>query len=708
MVLRVLSGSPLHQVALDALVEPTELAEAATVYQQAGQQALEHQAAAGWWQIYLQFADWTAAERSAVDTIAPLLNHAERDGLVTKWWFMRKYPCWRLRVYPGRDGDAMREELGAALDALTTRGEIARWWSGVYEAESAAFGGAEGMAIAHELFCADSSAVLSLASTGGAAVGRRELSVLLCNALMRGAGLEWYEQGDVWHRVAQERPLPDGTSAAKLTALAGDLKQLMLADTSPEAPLLRADGPLASSAAWAGAFRRAGRTLGRAAHAGTLQRGLRQVLSYLVIFHWNRLGLPARTQSILAWAARTAVLGLPMEMQPERLAGALVVGPHASPTRANGEAVERAITRFPLVSQRHFPCLDLETRVRQVRECADSCHEPDDADEQIKRACAVWNLSALIAADCGLPDLAIELCGQQFQIFRSASPLSGAAAIAALQPLVNLARLTSRSGDPQGAVRELGALKSALHNGGTLVIHGQDVDLDGLLASMSTSVESWLRHVLLHEGTRALAAAGQWIGAATFAEKYDDADDQLREARQARVIAHAVNGEFGSALTQLADSATGTTWELGVAACLRTYVLIKAQRLAPGDIANLINAVQLACEPPAQATTLFRARLRLAAIDLAVAAQADPALLYASMIEEAERSNDAFVVREVQAHPDFPAWATREQAETLGMLVQKAALGAGEMPAPLLDHLTASTQLAGSALAAALSRTVGS
>ncbi|ONI92739.1 hypothetical protein ALI22I_02320 [Saccharothrix sp. ALI-22-I] len=74
--------------------------------------------------------------------------------------------------------------------------------------------------------------------------------------------------------------------------MSGALKRLMLTDTSPEGPLLQADGPLAAAAQWATAFRQAGRTPGVAARAGTLERGLREVLSYLVIFHWNRSGLP--------------------------------------------------------------------------------------------------------------------------------------------------------------------------------------------------------------------------------------------------------------------------------------------------------------------------------------------------------------------------------------------------------------------------------
>jgi hypothetical protein len=51
------------------------------------------------------------------------------------------------------------------------------------------------------------------------------------------------------------------------------------------------------------AFRQADLELGPVARSRTLQRGLRQILSYHSIFHWNRLGLTTRQQAILARAA---------------------------------------------------------------------------------------------------------------------------------------------------------------------------------------------------------------------------------------------------------------------------------------------------------------------------------------------------------------------------------------------------------------------
>ncbi|MGH3763106.1 thiopeptide-type bacteriocin biosynthesis protein [Actinophytocola sp.] len=305
---KVITGTPLADAATAAGMQASALADAVEVYRQAGRRAVHTRANPGWWQVYVQFLDWNEAERAVAEHLAPLLQRAEADGVVAAWWFMRKHPCWRLRLRPGPAGRAMREDLSAELDQLTTGGKISGWWPGIYEAETAAFGGNPGMDIAHDLFCADSRAIVSMVRSDETTLGRRELSLLLCGTLMHAANLEWYEQGDVWHRVTQERPHLTDVPPNKITALADEVRSMLLTDTAPGGPLLGENGPLASAAGWAEAFRRTGHALGAAAREGILRRGLREIISYLVIFHWNRLGLHVRTQSILASAARAAIL----------------------------------------------------------------------------------------------------------------------------------------------------------------------------------------------------------------------------------------------------------------------------------------------------------------------------------------------------------------------------------------------------------------
>lgn len=306
---KVLTGTPLTDAASVVGMDAAALADAIAVYRQAGRRALDHHTNPGWWQVYIRFTDWDLAEPAVANHLAPLLQRAETGGVIAAWWFIRKHPCWRLRLQPGPAGRAMTANLIAELDKLATGGQIGGWWPGIYEAETAAFGGNPGMDIAHDLFCADSRAFVNMLRSDETTFGRRELSLLLCSTLMRAANLEWYEQGDAWHRVTQERPLHTDIPTLKITAMADEVKNLLLTDTAPDGPLLGANGPLASAAGWAEAFRRTGHALGVAAREGTLQRGLREIISYLVIFHWNRLGLPVRTQSILAGAARAAILG---------------------------------------------------------------------------------------------------------------------------------------------------------------------------------------------------------------------------------------------------------------------------------------------------------------------------------------------------------------------------------------------------------------
>ncbi|MFG2865480.1 thiopeptide-type bacteriocin biosynthesis protein [Streptomyces sioyaensis] len=304
-VLEVLAGASTDTAAAHAGLEPADLNAAVAVYQQAGQHALAQQTGPpAWRQLYVQFTDWDKAEQTAADHLVPVLDLAQQDRLITGWWFIRKHPCWRMRLLPA-PGTQLPPTLANTLDNLTADGRVNRWWPGIYEPETAAFGGDNSMTIAHTLFHADSRAILTRPH---GELGRRELSLLLCATLMRAAGLEWYEQGDVWHLVTKERPLPSDVPTAKVHAMAGSLRQLLLADTSPTGPMLQSGRTLKPAADWVRAFRHAGRDLGTAARDGTLDRGLREVIAYHVIFHWNRLGLSARPQSILARAARTAIL----------------------------------------------------------------------------------------------------------------------------------------------------------------------------------------------------------------------------------------------------------------------------------------------------------------------------------------------------------------------------------------------------------------
>ncbi|WP_163511201.1 thiopeptide-type bacteriocin biosynthesis protein [Fodinicola acaciae] len=297
----ILAGADSAAVAAGHALDPAELTDAVHTYQAAGLAALERRAERTWYDVRVRVADWSTAETVGTETIGPSLDRLRAAGAVTGWWFLRKHPCWRLRLLSA-DTAAVNKVLNEWVGA----GAIERWWPTVYEAETAAFGGATGMQTVHDLFCADSLGVLEYLRQDNPALGRREISLLLLGGLMRTANLDTFECADVFDRVAHLRPAP--TDTARVNRLADDVCLLLSIPNLADSELLVPSGPAAHAASWLASWQTAGRQLGRDAADGRLSRGLRAILTQVVIFHWNRLGLSAQSQGILARAATAALL----------------------------------------------------------------------------------------------------------------------------------------------------------------------------------------------------------------------------------------------------------------------------------------------------------------------------------------------------------------------------------------------------------------
>lgn len=255
-----------------------------------------------WRQVNVEFPDWEHAEATAVTELAPLLHTAEAVGAITTWFFIRKHPCWRIRYIPVTGAQS---PIDQHLDELVSAGHFTAWTEIIYEPEVHAFGGAQSMDSAHRFFHRDSRGLLDFLRDD-AARHRRETSLMLCNLMMRAAGLDWYEQGDVWTRVAAHRALPPGSEQNSNNQLHADVHRLLSVDP---AYVIQPGGPLAAATEWASAYTEAGIDLARLNENGQLHRGLRNVLAHHVIFAWNRLGLPYGTQATLTAAAKTVIFG---------------------------------------------------------------------------------------------------------------------------------------------------------------------------------------------------------------------------------------------------------------------------------------------------------------------------------------------------------------------------------------------------------------
>ena len=280
-----------------------------------------------WHQHNIGFTDREAARDVIVERLGPALRDAEARGQIAGWWFMNKQP-WPLRYraeVPSPAIELLLSELGAS-------GVVETSSRSVYEPEIHTFGGPEAMDAAHELFHRDSFHLLSY-QPSPKHLGRRETTVLLVSAMLRGAGLDWFEQGDVWSKVADLRPASAPLPCETAPQLAPAVRKLMTADAHE---LCRPGRPLHTHDAWVTAFARTGATLTELAKRGFLTRGLRAVLAHHTIFHANRAGLPLDDQSTLSHIAREVIMGTsdhPTPVDTKATAGdATEVEPAASST----------------------------------------------------------------------------------------------------------------------------------------------------------------------------------------------------------------------------------------------------------------------------------------------------------------------------------------------------------------------------------------
>lgn len=244
-----------------------------------------------WHQHMIEFTDRTSAAHTAARHLAPPLNEAQDAGLLHTWWYIRKTPAWRLRYQPEDHGTTVVDDL---LAKLTADGHITGWTPGIYEPETVAFGGPAAMRIAHNLFHHDSRHLLAHTAqhSPAPALGQRETTVLLFSTLLRAAGQDRYEQGDVWAKVVDLRPTAHVVATEQSDKLTQAIRRLMTVNPRSVPGLLPEP--------WVAAFEAAGHALADLTRSGRLERGVRAVLAHHFIFHANRAGLPAADQSALA------------------------------------------------------------------------------------------------------------------------------------------------------------------------------------------------------------------------------------------------------------------------------------------------------------------------------------------------------------------------------------------------------------------------
>jgi hypothetical protein len=233
----------------------------------------------------------------------------------------------------------------------------------------------------------------------------------------------------------------------------------------------------------------------------------------------------------------------------------------------NSTTLGAAVRRFPLLGRPWPSCPSLPDRVQEIVDIAHVAGH-DDADGLADGA-SVLNKAALIASDCGLPDLAHDLCWQHIDLYRVADrSLTVLQARHMLGPVLNLARLQLRASDGEQALRLLTAMFQALRTSTDLVVDGRTLPLTDLVGTRAEphKLREWVWLHLIGDGVRALVLAGRWDDAVAHAHAHRGVGLHLMEGRQAMTVAHCANADLAGARAcaggKHAGAAVGTSGRL--------------------------------------------------------------------------------------------------------------------------------------------------
>jgi hypothetical protein len=361
-------------------------------------------------------------------------------------------------------------------------------------------------------------------------------------------------------------------------------------------------------------------------------------------------------------------------------------------------------SRFPLVQRPRPAATPLATRVRELRELA----AREDEDNAIIRDAEVCNKAALIASDCGLSDLARDLCWRQHEVFARSGPLHGRPTTLALQPLLNLSRQLIRDGGGDGAYAILTDLYRGLRDRTDVVLGERRVSLGHLAGTPDDyqAARTLVWAALLADGTRALILSGRLRDAALHAEACRGVGERLLDGRQAVILARIDDGDVDQATALVEQSNVVEPWERAVQGVLRAYCHLHAQADAEEATARMLGSVLALARQPDAMTTVFRVRLGVTALDLTDNYSATQVSHLRAELISAARS-DGYAAREVLANPRLRRAMTAEEHKELSGILQFSGLGARAVPASLRRDLSAAASLAEGRLRALLRQNTG-
>lgn len=355
------------------------------------------------------------------------------------------------------------------------------------------------------------------------------------------------------------------------------------------------------------------------------------------------------------------------------------------------------LRRFPLLRRRRPACPTLSERLDEIADVAAAAAHR--APHGMEDAVHALNKAALIASDCGLSDLARDLCWQHINVYRDAGrPLTAVAARSMLEPVLNLARLDIRADAGDRALHLLSAMNHAVKANTDLTVDDRVLPLADAVGTREERRElrRWMWMQYLTDGIRALALAQRWDDAAALAEEQRGIGLHLLDGRQAAIISYGLRGDTSTARTMLDASTATEPWERQVAACLRA-ICAEESKPSQSDVDEVIS--RLRDHSPAEGYGVYHARLGLTVVT--IVATHHPELaghILARVVAEAIHAGDGYSAREVLGYRELPL--ADADLDSLSAIAARAGLGRASLPDGLLGGLVASVQTAAKALAA--------
>ncbi|MGW1729181.1 hypothetical protein ACWCQK_40895 [Streptomyces sp. NPDC002306] len=345
--------------------------------------------------------------------------------------------------------------------------------------------------------------------------------------------------------------------------------------------------------------------------------------------------------------------------------------------------------RFPLIARPRPACLPLPQRIHKLSELADTAAMTGDPSV----ASTVYNQAALIASDVGAADTARAICHQHAAAYLHATPLTARAAIHALEPVINLARLQLRAGHADNGCQYLRALFDAVTTGSA--VHVEDVTVPADLvenADDRQEIRAWLWTVILADGTRALTTAGRWTEAFDHVQAHHGVGLRMLDGRQVAVLAALKSGDNVAASDLLTTTAAGEAWECAVTDCLTVLCHRTSGRPWRRALQNLVTTYL--ARPDQDDLAVFDTVFGLALLDMLDATEVPTArLMVAELHRRTARTSNGRTAREILKHPLFTALATQQEVQECRALLRTCALGTGTLQEEQRNQLTAAVRI---------------